>query len=76
MSADAKISFGKTVTSVFVDEEETPTVALADGTELKADMVVGADGARSLVRAVVTGLEDDGVDTGSSFYTSVLPIIG
>lgn len=72
LSAGAKISFGKTVASVFVDDKEVPTVLLEDGTELKSDIIVGADGTKSLVREVVTQRADDGVDSGSSFYTWVI----
>lgn len=71
LSVGAKISFGKTVASVFVDDDEVPTVVLEDGTELKSDIIIGADGTKSLVREAVTQRADNGVDSGHSFYTLV-----
>ncbi|KAF8892106.1 hypothetical protein BD779DRAFT_1670451 [Infundibulicybe gibba] len=74
VSAGAEIFFNKTITSVSVDEvTETPWVTLADGSTLCSDVVIGADGYRSLMREVVTGQPDDGVDSGHSFYTAIIP---
>lgn len=75
MSVGVEISFGTTVASVFVDDDAVPTVKLDDGTELKSDVIVGADGTKSLVREVVTQRADDGVDSGHSFYMLVLHIV-
>ena len=73
LSVGAIISFGATITSVSVDEEtECPCVTLSDGCVLEADVVIGADGYKSLVRAYVNGQEDEGVETGQSFLTFVV----
>lgn len=70
ISAGATVDFDTTITSVSVDEEtDTPHVLLANGTILKADVVVGADGYRSVVREAVTGRDDHGIDSGMSVYT-------
>jgi salicylate hydroxylase len=69
ISVGAKITFNAAITSVAVDENDTASVLLANGTVLHADVVVGADGYKSLVRDVVNGTEDDGVDSGHSFFT-------
>jgi salicylate hydroxylase len=69
ISVGATVIFNSTVTSVAVDETDTALVQLEDGTVLKADVVVGADGYKSLVRDIVNGTEDDGVDSGHSLVT-------
>lgn len=70
LSTGAIVSFNTTITSVSVDGVGMiPSVTLADGTILSADVVVGADGARSSVRDFVNGMPDDGVGSGYSLYT-------
>jgi salicylate hydroxylase len=49
----------------------SPSVELESGESLNADVVIGADGYRSIVRAVVVGEEDSGEDAGMSVYTLV-----
>ncbi|KAL0953594.1 hypothetical protein HGRIS_004802 [Hohenbuehelia grisea] len=74
VSSGATVTFNATVTELSVDKEKrTPIVRLANGTQLTADVVVGADGPKGVVRKAVTGLVDDGIDTGESFYTVIVP---
>jgi salicylate hydroxylase len=68
VSSGASVIFNSAVSSVFV-EDDRPHVVLATGEVLNADVVVGADGYRSIVRDVVSQREDDGVDSGMSAYT-------
>jgi salicylate hydroxylase len=48
-------------------------VALADGTKLKADVVIGADGLNSIVRTFVLGRQLDPEDTGDLAYRATIP---
>src|SRR6266545_454440 len=49
--AGASITFNTEIVSVYVDEEkEMPMAMLADGTLLTADLIIGADGSRSVAR--------------------------
>lgn len=65
INAGARITYGATVTSVHANP---PRVELHDGTVLKADMVVGADGPRSTVREAVGGWSSEEVPEGHSAY--------
>lgn len=72
-SVATKISYNTTVVSVATDAvKDTPSVTLADGTVLESDLVIGADGYKSIVREAVTGQSDEGVDSGHCFYTYVI----
>ena len=48
--------------SALTQDENGVDVSLADGTELRADLVVGADGPHSAVRGLVFGPEDEFVE--------------
>jgi salicylate hydroxylase len=50
---------------------ETPSVTLANGTVIKGDLVIAADGIKSLARASVLGKAEDAVDTGDVAYRIV-----
>jgi salicylate hydroxylase len=52
-----------------------PSVRLKTGEILHADVILGADGPRSIVRRVVTGEPDpEAVSTGLSVYTGSVPM--
>ena len=57
-SAGARIDFGVEVKQV-APGRQGPSVTLATGEIITADVVIGADGPRSLVRPVVVGEEED-----------------
>lgn len=68
--AGASITFNTEIMSVYVDEEkEMPMVMLADGTLLTADLVLGADGSRSVAREAVTGQVESEPPSDHSFFT-------
>ncbi|KAH6970545.1 hypothetical protein BKA56DRAFT_496923 [Ilyonectria sp. MPI-CAGE-AT-0026] len=63
----AKMHFGKAV----IDYKETATqagVVLSDGEELWGDVVIAADGGRSLAREKVLGLRDDKHSSGWAVF--------
>lgn len=72
VSAGAKVEFGATVEKVTPGER--PSVTLEGGRVIEADIVIGADGPRSMVRDVVLGgkvpLEYDGMTA----FGATLPI--
>ncbi|KAL8276719.1 hypothetical protein RQP46_010898 [Phenoliferia psychrophenolica] len=49
------------------------TVALDGGEVLHADVIIGADGIRSVTRTAVLGVQTDAVPTGHSAYRTLLP---
>jgi salicylate hydroxylase len=62
--------YNSSVTTVSVDEEsQTAHAFLANGEIMKADIIVGADGYRSVVRDVVTNQNNDGKPGGLSVLT-------
>lgn len=61
-----RIHLGSTATGI-QDDGTTVTVTFADGTTDTADLVIGADGARSMVRDYVTG---GGIERTYSGYTN------
>lgn len=54
------------------EEEDRVIVELADGSHLSAGIVVGADGARSIVRRWVVG-HDDAIYSGRSGFRGIVP---
>ncbi|KAI0091408.1 FAD/NAD-P-binding domain-containing protein [Irpex rosettiformis] len=58
IEAGVRIDFGAKVTEVSPGDPR-PSVTLANGEVVTADVVVGADGPRSIVRPVVVGEEED-----------------
>lgn len=51
-----------------------PVVTLSDGETIAGDIVIGADGIKSVIRPVVTGQSDRASDTGDSAYRSELEL--
>ena len=63
------IRFNAPVTGVDCGPDpEDPFVILSDGEKVSGDVVVGADGVRSVIRPMVTGQSDRASDTGQSAY--------
>ncbi|KAH8102065.1 hypothetical protein BXZ70DRAFT_890718 [Cristinia sonorae] len=55
------------------NEDSKPSVTLKDGLTLVADLIIGADGIRSITRPVVTGSNDRPTDTGDVAFRSLIP---
>ncbi|KAI0018141.1 salicylate hydroxylase [Xylariomycetidae sp. FL0641] len=54
-------------------DESKPSVAFADGREVAADVVIGADGIKSRARELVLGFEDAPKSSGYSCYRAYFP---
>ncbi|KAG6852398.1 hypothetical protein C0991_012389 [Blastosporella zonata] len=54
-------------------EPSAPSVAVESGEIIRADLVIGADGVRSVVRAIVTGNEDAPLHTEDAAYRATIP---
>jgi salicylate hydroxylase len=54
-------------------DEEKPSVFLADGREIEADVVVGADGIKSRARELVLGFKDHPRSSGYSCFRAYFP---
>lgn len=68
---DSAIADHRTVLGVAYTEDRRPVVQFADGSkDLEADLVIGADGVKSMVKKSVTG--DGKVDEHPAFYESVI----
>ncbi|KAJ7692366.1 hypothetical protein B0H14DRAFT_2414760 [Mycena olivaceomarginata] len=72
LSVGAVVTLDTAVTSV--ESTPTPSVHLANGTTLTADLIVCADGARSVTRDVVTETKNNATDSGHTWYTVIVPI--
>lgn len=72
MDAGAQVQFGATVEEIN-PEKPRPSVRLANGEVISADIIVGADGPRSLVRETVLGEEDEPRPTGITVFGGVAP---
>ena len=90
ISAGAKISFNSEVASVCPpsahaassgSDDHRPSVELCSGEVVHADVIIGADGAQSILRPVVDAQDADadagerwkGEYTGTTVYTGVCP---
>lgn len=74
-SQNVAIRLGATVVDVQPDPAAPSGVgvSLADGEVLHADLIVGADGVKSRVQAVVTGKQSDPEPTGDAAYRAIVP---
>ncbi|EKM50084.1 uncharacterized protein PHACADRAFT_46976, partial [Phanerochaete carnosa HHB-10118-sp] len=72
IESGAKVDFGVSVASV-APGDPRPTVTLSTGKVLEADIVIGADGPRSLVRPVVLDRPDDAVPSGLTVFGTTIP---
>lgn len=65
VSAGAHVKFGSRVASV---DFETTTVSLDSGKKMKADLIIGADGHQSTVRAGLELAQKEGKDVNYTTY--------
>ncbi|KAF3014378.1 hypothetical protein E8E14_001231 [Neopestalotiopsis sp. 37M] len=63
----------RTGTKVVSCDPEEGVVTIETGENLKADVIVGADGIHSVIRTAVLGDEQDAIPTGISAYRMLLP---
>ena len=70
-----RIRLGAAVRAVQPDPDVGggPSVTLASGEVVRADLIVGADGVKSTLQKAVTGLEDAPTPTGDAAYRAVVP---
>jgi salicylate hydroxylase len=68
----ARLHLGQRVHNV-LDQGDTASLEFADGRSVHADVVVGADGVRSVVRNFVTGSEET-VYSGTSAFRGIVPV--
>lgn len=54
-------------------DEDRPSVTFADGREVEADVIVGADGIKSKARELVLGFTDKPKSSGYSCYRAYFP---
>lgn len=59
-----------TVVSV---DPEAPSATLASGEVVRGDLIIGADGVKSLVQTVVLGRENPAQPTGDAAYRAIIP---
>ena len=65
-------SYSDPATSASVTGRAPPSVRLTNGEVLTADIVIGADGSRSMVRELLLESDQDhGVESGYTVYSSV-----
>jgi salicylate hydroxylase len=69
-----RICFDSTVHDVQPDPTLAggPSVTLASGEVLHADLIVGADGMKSTLQKAVTGFDDDSTPTGDAAYRAIV----
>lgn len=60
-------------TEVMEFNEYKPSVFLKDGTEVEADIVIGADGIKSKTRELVLGFKDAPKSSGYACYRAFFP---
>ena len=72
VESGAQVDFGVSVESVKPGNPK-PSVTLSTGEVLTADIIIGADGPRSLVRPVVLDRDDDAKPSGFSVFGTTIP---
>ncbi|KAI0343353.1 FAD/NAD(P)-binding domain-containing protein [Trametopsis cervina] len=72
VESGAQIDFGVTVTEV-IPGNPKPSVKLSTGEIVTGDIIIGADGPRSMVREVVVGEEDQPRPSGITALSGIVP---
>ncbi|KAI0692489.1 FAD/NAD(P)-binding domain-containing protein [Cytidiella melzeri] len=72
MDAGAHVQFDATVEEI-IPGTSRPSVRLASGEIVSADIIIGADGPRSMVREIVLGEKDEPQPTGITVFGAVVP---
>ena len=68
----AKLRLNSTVVDVD-PTSPTPSVSLSSGEILKADLIIGADGVKSMCREIVLGAPVKATPTGDAAYRAIIP---
>ncbi|KZO91484.1 FAD/NAD(P)-binding domain-containing protein [Calocera viscosa TUFC12733] len=68
--AGVQIRLGAAVTAIDAD---APAVTLRSGETLACDLLIGADGVKSMIRQVIVGAPDAPVATGDAAYRATIP---
>ncbi|THH07844.1 hypothetical protein EW145_g3105 [Phellinidium pouzarii] len=69
-----EVRFNSPVSNIDPGGENTkPYVVLSNGEKIEGDVIIGADGIRSLTREVVTRSNDRPLDTGDVAFRSLIP---
>ena len=63
----------RTASPVVACDAESGAISLVEGETLQADLVIGADGIKSIVRTAVLGEERKAIPTGISAYRILIP---
>ena len=69
-ASQVKLRLGSTVVAV---DPETPSVTLASGEVVNADLIIGADGVKSIVQKTVLGKTNEAQATGDAAYRATVP---
>lgn len=69
-SPSCKLRLNSTVQSV---DPITPSLKLVSGEVLKADLIIGADGVKSMCRSIVLGAPTKATPTGDAAYRAIIP---
>ncbi|KZT51075.1 FAD/NAD(P)-binding domain-containing protein [Calocera cornea HHB12733] len=70
VGAGVQIRLGCAVTAIDADK---PSVTLRSGESLSGDLLIGADGVKSMIRQVIVGGPDAPVATGDAAYRATIP---
>jgi salicylate hydroxylase len=62
----------RVISASFDPISHQPSLRLANGTVLSADLIIGADGVKSTLREIVVGKPDRPVDTGDAAYRAIV----
>lgn len=64
------LRLNSTVTDI---DPDTPSLTLASGEIIKSDLIIGADGVKSVVQTTVLGRTNPAEPTGDAAYRAIIP---